>query len=123
MPFAYYSRLSRHERAVYDRSDAVPALRLPLARSLWPIVDVLRAALASDDHRAVQKACGLLALGITQMLHVEAVAVEVLAVRPALSTAELHGLYTRDDGHPPKIRVWMRTVRHKRVVAFKTFLR
>ena len=123
MPFAYYSRLSRRERAIYDKSDAVPSLLLPLAASLCPIVDVLRVALAGDDHRAVQKACALLARGITEMLRVEAVEVEVLAVRPRLSAAELHGLYTRDDGRPPRIRVWMRTVRHKRVVAFKTFLR
>jgi len=123
MPFAYYSRLSRRERAIYDKSDAVPSLLLPLAPSLCPIVDVLRVALAGDDHRAVQKACGLLARGITEMLRVEPVEVEVLAVRPRLSAAELHGLYTRDDGRPPRIRVWMRTVRHKRVVAFKTFLR
>ena len=123
MPFAYYSRLSRRERAIYDKSDAVPSLLLPLAPSLCPIVDVLRVALAGDDHRAVQKACSLLARGITEMLRVEPVEVEVLAVRPRLSAAELHGLYTRDDGRPPRIRVWMRTVRHKRVVAFRTFLR
>jgi len=123
MPFAYYERLSRKDKAVYDRSDAVTGLPLPLAASLWPIVGVLRVALAGDDHRAVQKACALLARGVTEMLHVEPVEVEVLAVRPTLSSAELHGLYTRDDGRPPRIRVWMRTVRQRRVVAFKTFLR
>jgi hypothetical protein len=57
------------------------------------------------------------------MLRVEPVDVAVLAVRPALSSAELHGLYTRDLDRPPRIRVWMRTVRQRRVVAFRTFLR
>ena len=123
MPFSYYDRLGRRERAVYDKSDAVTALRLPLAASLWPIVAVLRVALERDDHPAVQKACSLLARGVTEMLRVDPVRVEVLAVRPTLSRAELHGLYTRDDGRPPHIKVWMRTVRHKRVVAFRTFLR
>jgi hypothetical protein len=123
MPFGYYDRLGRREKAIYDQSDAVTGLSLPLAPSLRPVVGVLRVALASDDHAAVQKACSLLARGITEMLRVEAVKVEVLAVRPTLSRAELHGLYTRDDGRPPHIKVWMRTVRHKRVVAFRTFLR
>jgi len=34
-----------------------------------------------------------------------------------LQSAELHGLYTRDGKHTPRIRVWMRTVYYKRVVA------
>ena len=49
--------------------------------------------------------------------------VKVLAVRPELRSAELHGLYTRDGARRPRIRVWMRTLRYKRVVAFRTFLR
>ena len=52
-----------------------------------------------------------------------AVAVQVLAIRPISSTGELHGLYTRDRGRPPRLQVWMRTARHCRVVAFRTFLR
>jgi hypothetical protein len=54
---------------------------------------------------------------------VEPVDVGVLAVRPTLREAELHGLYTREPGRRARIRVWMRTVRYKRVVAFRTFLR
>src|SRR5687768_15226100 len=60
---------------------------------------------------------------MTKILGVEPVDVGVLAVRPTLRSAELHGLYTRDDDRRPRIRVWMRTVRYKRVVAFRTFLR
>jgi hypothetical protein len=123
MPFAYYDRLGKKDRAIYDRSDAVPGIRLPQASSLWPIVHVLETALQRDDKRAVQQASTLLARGITEMLKIEPVDVSVLAVRPALSTAELHGLYTREPGRTALIRVWMRTVRHKRVVAFRTFLR
>jgi hypothetical protein len=123
VPFAYYARLGKKDRAIYDRSDAVPSIRLPRAAGLWPIVGVLQTALERDDRRAVQQASTLLARGITVMLKVEPVEVGVLAVRPSLSTAELHGLYTRDPGRVPLIRVWMRTVRHKRVVAFRTFLR
>ena len=72
----------------------------------------------------VETAAQALVRAITLSLRVEPVEVGVLAVRPRLrGAAELHGLYTRDDGRPPRIRVWMRTVAYKRVVAFKTFLR
>jgi hypothetical protein len=47
----------------------------------------------------------------------------VLAVRPSSSGEELHGLYTREEGKPTRIQLWMRTAHHRRVVAFRTFLR
>ena len=119
VPFAYYGRLSKRAQAIYDRSDAVGSIVLPLPEPLRPMVGVLREGLAADDRRVVQASARALALAITESLDVEPVNVGVLAVRPTLrGAAELHGLYTRDDGHPPRIRVWMRTVRYKRVVAF-----
>jgi hypothetical protein len=123
MPFAYYARLSKREKAVYDRSDAVPSVHLAHASLLWPLRQALQAALEQDDRRAVEKASTLLARGITVMLQAAPVEVGVLAVRPALARGELHGLYTREPGRPPLIRVWMRTLRQRRVVAFRTFLR
>ena len=36
---------------------------------------------------------------------------------------ELHGLYTVERGKPPKIQLWMRTAKQKRVVAFRTYMR
>ena len=57
------------------------------------------------------------------LLEVSPVEVKVLAVRPSLRYGELHGLYTHDPKHPPRIQVWMRTAHHRRVVAFRTFLR
>src|SRR2546430_6891732 len=36
---------------------------------------------------------------------------------------ELHGLYTHERGRQPKIQLWMRTAKQKRVVAFRTYLR
>ena len=123
MPFSYYARLGKKDRAIYDRSDSIPSIRLPQPSLLWPLGPVLEAALLGDDKRAVQAACTLLASGITVMLKTPPVQVVVLAVRPSLATAELHGLYTREPGKVPRIRVWMRTVRQRRVVAFRTFLR
>jgi hypothetical protein len=123
MPFAYFARLSRRDQAVYLKSDAVPRVVLSRPAELWPVVDDLRAALAADDRARVEQAARALAAGMLTQLEVEPVDITVLAVRPELSYGELHGLYTRDDGKRPRIRVWMRTLRHKRVVAFATFLR
>ena len=44
-------------------------------------------------------------------------------VRPSAGWGELHGLYTAEERRTPVIRVWMRTARQGRVVAFRTFLR
>ena len=123
MPFAYYDRLSRRERGIYDRSDGVSAIEVPLAAQLRPLVGLLAAALQSDRRPDVEAVANRLCLGVTRALGVEDVAVVVLAVRPTLREAELHGLYTRDGRRTPRIRVWMRTVHYKRVVAFRTFLR
>ena len=123
MPFAYYRSLSRKDRAIYDASDRVSSIALPPAEALHPIVEILQQALARDDRALVEAAAARLVLGITELLGVEPVSVGVLAVRPELRSAELHGLYTRDGARRPRIRVWMRTLRHKRVVAFRTFLR
>jgi hypothetical protein len=123
LPFAYYDRLSRRDRAIYDRSDRVVRLDVPLAEALRPLVGLLRVALEGDRRPEVQAIASRLCLGVTRALGVEDVEVVVLAVRPSLREAELHGLYTRDGTRLPRIRVWMRTVHYKRVVAFRTFLR
>ena len=52
-----------------------------------------------------------------------AVRVEVLAARPHARWGELHGLYTATRGRAPKIQLWMRTAKQRRVVAFRTYLR
>jgi hypothetical protein len=123
VPFAYYDRLSRREKELYDRSDRIRRIDLPRAEGLRPIVEVLREGLARDDRKVVEAAASRLVVGITAILGVEPVEVGVLAVRPRLRAAELHGLYTRDDKRRARIRVWMRTVHYRRVVAFRTFLR
>jgi hypothetical protein len=123
VPFAYYDRLSRREKELYDRSDRIRRIDLPRAEGLRPIVEVLREGLARDDRKVVEASASRLVVGITAILGVEPVEVGVLAVRPRLRAAELHGLYTRDDKRRARIRVWMRTVHYRRVVAFRTFLR
>ena len=122
MPFEYYANLSRHDQAVYRQSDAVHALRVPGVRELAAAVEALEQSLARDDAAAVAIASAEISGRITRALGAPEPVVEVLAVRPSAEWGELHGLYTRES-EVGIIRVWMRTARHLRVVAFRTFLR
>lgn len=123
MPFAYYDRLSSRNKAIYRRSDQITTVELPNPELLHPLVEGLREALDRDDRRAVERAASLLARGVVQMLELPPITVQVLAVRPSSGEGELHGLYTREEDRPTRVQLWMRTARHRRVVAFRTFLR
>jgi hypothetical protein len=123
MPFAYYDRLSARSKAIYRRSDEIDAVELPHPGLLHPLVRGLREALEREDRRGVEGAAALLARGILKELNLPPIEVRVLAVRPSSGEGELHGLYTREEGAPTCVQLWMRTARHRRVVAFRTFLR
>jgi len=123
MPFAYYERLSRAQQKIYRDSDGVTELRLERSADLHPLVAALEAALGTETRAATQAATEALIHGLTEALGIPRVAVEVLAARPHAKWGELHGLYTVTAGRRPKIQLWMRTAKHKRVVAFRTFLR
>src|SRR6185503_18453757 len=64
-----------------------------------------------------------LVAGLTDAMGLPDVRVEVLAARPHSRWGELHGLYTHERGRKPKIQLWMRTAKMKRVVAFRSYLR
>jgi len=124
MPFAYYERLSARNQAIYRRSDAVTEVRLLHPELLRPIVGVLQEALGGEKRQAVETASSRLCQGITEMLCLPPASVQVLAVRPSQRSGELHGLYhLAEASRPARIQVWMRTAQHRRVVAFRTFLR
>ena len=123
MPFSYYARLTRAQQAVYRKSDEVTEVRLPRPAALQPAVTALTTALTSEDRGQVQRATERLIRGLTDALDVPPVQVEVLAARPHAKWGELHGLYTLERGQPPKIQLWMRTAKQRRVVAFRTYLR
>jgi hypothetical protein len=124
MPFPYYDRLSPRNQAIYRRSDAVADLPLPHPELLHPLVGLLREALQREHRGAVEACADRLCAGVTEMLRLSPVRVQVLAVRPSRYWGELHGLYTlAEPRSPARIQVWMKTARHKRMVAFKTFLR
>jgi len=123
MPFAYYARLTRSQQAVYRRSDGIAEIVLRRPSDLQPLVESLEDALASEERLATQAASARLIRGLTDALAIPPVRLEVLAARPHAHWGELHGLYTAEHGRVPKIQLWMRTAKQKRVVAFRTFLR
>ena len=123
MPFAYYARLTRRQRAIYDKSDAITEIRLACPESLRPSVGALATALGTEDRTATHEATRAVILGLCRTMGLPPVRVEVLAARPHARWGELHGLYTHERGRPPTIQLWMRTAKQKRVVAFRTYLR
>jgi DinB family protein len=123
VPFAYYARLTRSQQAVYRKSDALIEIRLENPAALRPRVAALEGALNTEERAATERASRELIDGLTDAMGLPSVRVEVLAARPHSHWGELHGLYTRELGRPPRIQLWMRTAKRKRVVAFRTYLR
>lgn len=121
--YPYYRSLSASAKRIYDKSDAIHEVTLPKVAVHRERCQALELALASGDHRRVAAAAQALVSGITRALGVNAVRVRVLAARPKDHGGELHGLYTLEGDGRAHIEVWMRTAAHRRVVAFRTFLR
>jgi hypothetical protein len=124
MVFSYFNKLSAAQKRIYQRSDSIISVPLPGAEVLQPLVPMLTSALLKEDREQVEDICRKLALGITNRLSVTPLRIKVLAVRPSASWGELHGLYEPAEGRASAIiTLWMRTAKHRRVVAFKSFLR
>ena len=124
MVFDYYNRLSASRQSIYRQSDAIIAVRLPDAEVLRPPAQALVEALKAENRTAVQRLSQQVTDGIIGQLRVPPLRTQVLAVRPSDDWGELHGLYLpEEDGKTAKIQLWMRTAKHKRVVAFKSYLR
>jgi len=124
MVFAYYKRLTASQRRAYDKSDGVTSVRIPSASELHPYVAALEAALKKEDRNRTEILSQKLVSALTVRIKVPAIRVKVLAVRPHDSGGELHGLYKPCTGQlSARVSIWMRTAQHKRVVAFRTFLR
>jgi hypothetical protein len=124
MPFSYFDRLSPARKVVYLRSDAIEKIHLPSGPPLDEFVARLEHGLKGERRKEVEQVSQALLSSLTSRLEVPPIRVKVLTVRPSGNWGELHGLYEpTEDGTPPLITVWMRTVARKQVVAFRTFLR
>ena len=123
MPFDYYYRLCASKRAIYRKSDAVTKLELVEPQALHPLIHEIGRGLETDDRGATQRPTRKLCTALCVAFDVPLVTVRVLARRPSNATSELHGLYEREEGKRPIIRVWMRTAAHERPVRLRTFVR
>ena len=122
--FEYYNRLSARRQSIYRQSDEIKQVPLPRCGNLPITVAELEGVLKSDNRHEVEKLCQRIADEIVSQLEAPAIRIQVLAVRPSDDWGELHGLYLpEDDGASAQIQLWMRTAKHKRVVAFRSFLR
>jgi hypothetical protein len=124
MPFSYFDRLSPARKVVYLRSDAIEKIQLPPGPPVDHLVPMLEQVLKGERRIEVERVSQALVSNLATRLNVPPVRVKVLTVRPSGNWGELHGLYEpSEDGAPPLITLWMRTVARKQVVAFRTFLR
>jgi len=122
--FSFYERLTARQQSIYRQSDDIKYLRLKTVDKLQLDAKKLGEILESEQLGEVQLICQQIANEIISQIKAPPVNVEVLSVRPSDDWGELHGLYLpEEDGETARIQVWMRTAKHKRVVAFKSFLR
>ena len=124
MVFSYYNKLSASQKRTYLKSDAIPSIPLSSSDDLKPIIPALQSALLEQDRASAERLCRQIGKGITDALAIPPLRVRVLAARPTGSWGELHGLYEPAEGRASAvITLWMRTAKHRRVVAFRSFLR
>ena len=124
MPYAYFARLSRANKAIYRQSDAIDRITLNDAARLRPLVRQLEKALALENRAGVEAAVRPLCDALITDVGAARLTIKVLATRPSHDWGELHGLYEPAEGRRrARLTVWMRTAQHKKVVAFRTFLR
>jgi hypothetical protein len=122
--FDYYKRLSARRQSIYRQSDAILKVILPDPLPLRPAAEAMAGALKSEERATVQGLAQAITDGIVGQLRLPPLRIQVLAVRPSNDWGELHGLYLpEEDGKPARIQLWMRTAKHKRVVAYRSFLR
>ncbi len=124
MVFNYYHRLGKRQKAIYRKSDSIERIDLNEPELNSDLILSLEDVLIAEDRKQTEKLSHSLVNSILSDLKVVPVQVRVLSARPSNNWGELHGLYEPIDGNTKaRITVWMRTARHKKVVAFRTYLR
>jgi hypothetical protein len=123
LPFAFYDRLTKAQKKIYDESDRIGTVELYRPEMHREGVYLLKAALAGGDRAATETAAQTLADGLAAAFGVPRLRIRVLERRPSWQTGELHGLYQADEKGRFQISLWMRTAQRAQVVKFKTFLR
>lgn len=121
--FAYYRRLNAGDRAIYRQSDRLPVPALGDPRRFARPTKRVEQRLRRRDRVGLRRALHELLESLCEVLEVRRPTIRVLTVRPSSAEEELHGLYEREEGKRPVIKVWMRTATRGDVVRFRTFLR
>jgi hypothetical protein len=124
MVFDYYHRLGKKQKSIYRKSDSMEKIVLNHPEIISQSIFTLKTALDSEDKNNIEKASHNLVNEILCDLNVVIVKTKVLSARPSNDWGELHGLYEPvEENTKARITVWMRTARHKKIVAFRSFLR
>ena len=123
MVLDYYYHLNKTQQSIYRKSDKVEKIILNQPKMLSGPLSELHKSLSSGDRKATERVTCSIVNEITTDLQVASVLTRVLSVRPSNDRGELHGIYEADDRKKAKITLWMRTAKHKRVVAYRSFLR
>ena len=124
MVFGYYSKLSRTQKAIYRKSDLLEIVPLPQVVAYEQELIYLRKSLEEEERKQLESVANVLMNALATDLGAPAIDVKVLDSRPSNDTEELHGLYEpMEANRKARISVWMRTAKHRKVVAFRSFLR
>lgn len=124
MVFNYYYNLTKKQQFIYRKSDQIESVALRKEVNFNTCINDLKEALAQEDKGSITKSGKKIIDGLAVDLGISTVDLKVLSVRPSNHSGELHGLYETSGGKGNAvITLWMRTAKHKRVVAFRTFLR
>ena len=124
MVFAYYTGLSKANKAIYRLSDRIETIPIANATLLYEDVSALQQSLVAENRIYTEAIAKRLINAIARDINAPSLSLRVLASRPSNDVEELHGLYEPiEAGKRARITVWMRTARYKKVVAFRSFLR
>lgn len=124
MVFPYYNSLSRQNKSIYRKSDKIELVPVRCAPQLFSSVDELQMSLKEGNRKRTEKLANHILNTLAEDVSTPAIKVKVLSTRPSNDSEELHGLYEpATDSGVSQITVWMRTAKHKKVVAFRSFLR
>ena len=124
MVFSYYNKLSITQKRIYRKSDDIHTVPLPDGETLRPLIARLTSALELENRELTEEICRTLAASMVGRLGIPPLRIKVLTVRPSATWGELHGLYElAEEKSSAIITLWMRSAKHRRVVAFRAFLR
>jgi hypothetical protein len=124
MVFAYYKKLSRQNQAIYRKSDAKETIHLSKPELFYDHICTLQEGLELADRRMTENTANSLLNAMAVHIAAPDMHIRVLSSRPSNDEEELHGLYEPVElDKKARITVWMRTAKHKKVVAFRSFLR